>query len=369
MSGSVHKQITARLDEVTKKFGDNVAVSDIDLEVRQGELLTLLGPSGCGKTTTLRMLAGFEEPTNGTLYIDGEDVTSTPPYHREVGMVFQQYALFPHMTVYDNIAFGLEMEDSPYGQVNERVTEMIEKVRLAGMGDRYPDQLSGGQQQRVALARALAIEPEVLLLDEPLSNLDKQLREEMRSELLRLHESMDVTMVYVTHNQQEALTISDRMAILSDGQIHQVGTPEEVYKYPNNEFVAEFIGDANIFEGKVSANKENRYNVSLCTEDEISLQSSTVVNDKYVKCGMEVTVLLRPEQFKIGVSNENNTLKGTVQKINYIGSKVVCSISIGDRVIQVDKPESGDYKNINVGDDLEVSFNKNEPVVFAEEGV
>ena len=242
------------LEGIRKSFDDAVALEEVSLAVEEGEFFTLVGPSGCGKTTTLRTIAGLSSPTAGTVRFDGEDVSDTPVEDRNVGVVFQSYALFPHMTVAENVRYGLRFTDPPRGlTADERVAELLELVDLPEMGDREPDELSGGQQQRVALARALAPEPDVLLLDEPMSALDARLREQLRREIKRIQQELGVTTVYVTHDQEEALAVSDRLAVMSDGAVEQVGTPVEVYDQPETEFVAAFVGENNVFSGVVAA--------------------------------------------------------------------------------------------------------------------
>lgn len=257
-----------RLESVSKRYGSSAdgatALEQIDLRVRDGEFFTLVGPSGCGKTTTLRTIAGFEEPTTGTIAFDGEPATGTEPENRDVGVVFQSYALFPHMTVAENVGYGLQFLESDGGLSSEqRIAELLELVDLEGMGDREPEQLSGGQQQRVALARALAPEPSILLLDEPMSALDARLRESLRRQLKRIQERLEITTVYVTHDQEEALAISDRVAVMNDGAVEQVGTPETIYRQPASRFVAEFVGDNNVFEGKVLESSADETRVAI----------------------------------------------------------------------------------------------------------
>ncbi len=244
---------TVRLDSVSKRYGSEaVALEDVDLTVAEGEFFTLVGPSGCGKTTTLRTIAGFETPTTGTVCFDGREMTTVDPEDRNVGVVFQSYALFPHMSVAENIGYGLKFAAPPAGRnAADRVTELLELIDLSGMGDRSPDQLSGGQQQRVALARALAPAPDLLLLDEPMSALDAQLRESLRRQLVEIQSELGVTTIYVTHDQAEALAVSDRVAVMNDGRVEQVATPQDLYGEPSTRFVAEFIGDNNVFEGDV----------------------------------------------------------------------------------------------------------------------
>ncbi len=358
------------LHDVTKRFDDVTAVENLDLEVREGELLTLLGPSGCGKTTTLRMIAGFEEPTEGRITIDGADVSGVPPYERDIAIVFQHFALFPHMTVSDNVAFGLEMAGVPKAEIDERVSDVLEMVSLSEMGSRRPNQLSGGQQQRVALARALVTEPSVLLLDEPLSSLDKKLREEMRLEILRLHRELDVTMIYVTHNQDEALSMSDRMAVLADGRIQQVGSPDEVYQNPSNRFVADFIGTANLFSGTVAdasnghVSLQNGFKIDVDIADDADVASAE---------GNEVTVLFRPEFLSLtnGESDGMNNLPGVVRERTYYGSRVDYFVEIdatddNEKVVQISEPLSAD-SDVAIGEEIVVSFDPSSPILIGEE--
>jgi spermidine/putrescine ABC transporter ATP-binding subunit len=350
---------------ITKRFRDVTAVDDVDLSVKQGELLTLLGPSGCGKTTTLRMIAGFETPSEGDVYITGAPVTDVPAYNRDTGMVFQHYALFPHMTVADNIAFGLKMSGVPDDEVDERVADGLEMVRLGGLGDRYPSELSGGQQQRVALARALVIEPSVLLLDEPLSDLDKKLREEMRLEILRLHRELDVTMVYVTHNQEEALTISDRMAVMSDGHVHQVGTPEEVYQAPNDEFVADFIGNANILRGRTTDVANGEYRVDLACAGEVTLDRATA-RGLDIAPGDDVSLLFRPERFTIRSENGRaggsvNVVHGEVTEATYLGSRIDYFVRADEERLHVVQQNIRRDDTFDAGDRVALEFDPDGP--------
>ncbi|WP_254521815.1 ABC transporter ATP-binding protein [Natrinema caseinilyticum] len=255
---------TLRLEDVSRAYDDTVALEDVDLTVHGGEFFTLVGPSGCGKTTTLRTIAGFEEPTTGRVRFDDREMTGVAPERRDVGVVFQSYALFPHMSVAENVGYGLQFRDPPDGMtVDERVAELLALVDLEGMGDRNPDQLSGGQQQRVALARALAPAPDLLLLDEPMSALDAQLRESLRRQISRIQSELEITTVYVTHDQAEALAISDRLAVLRDGRVEQVGRPQEIYREPATRFVAEFVGDNNVFEGTVLSNDRDGARVEI----------------------------------------------------------------------------------------------------------
>jgi putative spermidine/putrescine transport system ATP-binding protein len=294
------------LRAISKRYDDFTAVDNISLDVKRGELLCLLGPSGCGKTTTLRMVAGFVEPTSGAVYISGQDVTALPPYRRDTGMVFQSYALFPHMTVGANIAFGLENIGIPKAERAGRVEEMLTLVELNELAHRYPRELSGGQQQRVALARALALKPAVLLLDEPFSNLDAQLRVRLREELRSLIDRVDITTLFVTHDQEEALMLSDRIAIINRGRVEQIGTPEDVYERPESRFVAEFIGWCSILDGVTSGGK---------------FVSNSGLKLSVTGSEGPATIVIRPANIKItqAISGENH-LMGRVESSNYYGA-------------------------------------------------
>ncbi len=273
------------------------AVKGVDLQIKQGEFFTMLGPSGCGKTTTLRMIAGFEFPTSGDIYLNGELSNEVPPYKRAVNTVFQSYALFPHLTVAQNVGFGLAVKRVPKGEREVRVREALELVKLGQLGERKPSQLSGGQQQRVALARALVNRPAVLLLDEPLGALDLKLRETMQHELKDLQKRVGITFIYVTHDQEEALTMSDRIAVMSEGRVQQVGTPEQIYNFPANHFVADFIGDTNFLEGKVVSLHEDRTVIKVGREDVTAARANFPLMP-----GEKVTMVIRPE--KLAVARE-----------------------------------------------------------------
>lgn len=290
-----------------KKFGGTIAVSDFSLDIADGELVAFLGPSGCGKTTTLRMVAGFMQPTTGQIRIGKEDVTFTPPHKRNTGMVFQRYALFPHMTVSQNIAFGLEMHQVPKNDRAERINRVLDMVRMTTLADRYPRQLSGGQQQRVAIARALAIQPKVFLLDEPLSNLDANLRSEVREEIRNIQKQLGLTTIFVTHDQQEAMSISDRMAIMHDGRVQQLGAPQALYDRPANRFVADFLGKMNLFEGTLEG------------PDRFKTGSGEAVRiDRPVAGATHVGV--RPERVEIrATGGQANALPGTVMSVVCLG--------------------------------------------------
>ena len=305
------------LKNLTKVFGSTRAVDGIDLEVEPGELFFLLGPSGCGKTTLLRCIAGFNEPDDGEILIGDRDVTRVPPHERDTGMVFQSYALWPHMTVAQNVAFGLQMRKVDKVETRSRVAEALEMVQMADRADHKPNQLSGGQQQRVALARALVIKPTCLLLDEPLSNLDAKLRLEMRTEIRSICKSAGLTAVYVTHDQKEALSIADRLVVLNNGHVQQLGTPEEVYRNPNSRFVADFIGESNFLEGEVTLYDDNSCNVRTA----IGTITSGRTPPEGIELGQKVQLSIRPEiiQFNDAPQGIMNVFSGSVQDTLYLG--------------------------------------------------
>ena len=269
-------EIDVRLDRVSKLFGDAAAVDDLSLDIREGEFFSMLGPSGCGKTTTLRMIGGFEEPTYGTVYLGGRDVTTLPPYKRDVNTVFQSYALFPHLNVYENIAFGLRRKKVEKGEIDQRVRDTMKLVDLIGFESRKPPQMSGGQQQRVALARALVNHPKVLLLDEPLGALDLKLRKQMQLELKRIQQEVGITFIYVTHDQEEAMTMSDRLAVMRHGRIDQIGPPEAVYESPATEFVAGFLGASNMLDGEVAGTSNGQTTITLSTGGSVTTKTDSV---------------------------------------------------------------------------------------------
>lgn len=308
-----------RVDEVVKIFGDTVAVQSVNLDVARHEIFALLGSSGCGKSTLLRMLAGFEEPTSGRIYLDNEDITDLPPYRRPVNMMFQSYALFPHMSVEANVAFGLKQEGVPRNEIHERVFEALDLVQMAGFARRKPSQLSGGQQQRVALARSLVKRPKLLLLDEPMSALDKQIRQKTQIELVKILERVGVTCIMVTHDQEEAMTMASRLAVMSDGQIIQSGTPYDVYSFPNSSFVAGFIGSTNLFTGVVTVDEPDHVHIE-CEELSRPLYVSHGISEPL---GMDVYVSVRPEQIKVGrelPSEDTNWGHGMVTHVSWMGS-------------------------------------------------
>jgi putative spermidine/putrescine transport system ATP-binding protein len=314
------------LTGVQKHFGATVAVEDFNLAAERGEFVSFLGPSGCGKTTTLRMIAGFEVPTSGTIVLDGTDITYRPPNRRDVGMVFQSYALFPNMSVGDNVGFGLKVRKRPADQIRKRVQELLDLVHLGDKIGRYPYQLSGGQQQRVALARALAFEPQVLLLDEPLSALDAKIRVTLRHEIRAIQRQLGITTVYVTHDQEEALSLSDRVVVMSDGRIEQIGTPFEVYNFPTTAFVASFVGTLNVLPATVVDPGGGRLSVGG--------QELRISRPVEARTGSIISLALRPEMVSLGEGPEgSNVLRGSVADVSFLGSIVRIRIRIVEGVL------------------------------------
>lgn len=312
---------------VNKIYGTNHVVKDLNLLVEEGEFLTLLGSSGCGKTTTLRMIAGFEEPTTGSITVEGEPIEDKEPYERNVNTVFQSYALFPHMTIYDNVAYGLKMKKVPKKEIKERVLKMLEMVQLSGFEKRYPSQLSGGQKQRVAIARALINRPKVLLLDEPLGALDLKLRKQMQLELKRLQKKLNITFIYVTHDQEEALTMSDRIAIMHDGVMDQIGSPTEIYERPATKFVATFIGETNVFDGTIRSIEGGKAVIGI-ENGEVTTSGSVEEGDgKNTGFAVNefVTVSVRPEKMHFSPKPvEGFTVPAVVRDYIYVGSVLKC---------------------------------------------
>jgi putative spermidine/putrescine transport system ATP-binding protein len=311
------------LTGIQKRFGEVAAVENFNLAAERGEFVSFLGPSGCGKTTTLRMIAGFEQPTEGTIVVDGRDITHRPPNRRNVGMVFQSYALFPNMSVADNIGFGLKVRKTPKSQVRKKVDDLLGIINLPDKGGRYPYQLSGGQQQRVALARALAIEPQVLLLDEPLSALDAKIRIVLRKEIRTIQRQLGITTVYVTHDQEEALSLSDRVVVMSEGRIEQIGTPADIYNFPATPFVASFVGTLNLLAAKVVDAAGRRVSI-----DGQEIRAARPINE--AGTGGIVTVALRPESIELGEGGGTNRLRGVVEDVSFLGSIVRTRVRLGD---------------------------------------
>ncbi len=336
------------LSRLTKTFGGPAAVEDFDLAIEKAEFVSLLGPSGCGKTTTLRMVAGFEVPDQGRILLDGNDITNMPPNQRHLGMVFQAYALFPNMTVADNVGFGLRVAKRPKEEVTKRVEEMLGLIKMPQLGDRYPYQLSGGQQQRVALARALAISPQVLLLDEPLSALDAKIRVELRVEIRRIQQELKITTLYVTHDQEEALSLSDRVVVMSAGHMEQVGAPPEIYNFPATPFVASFVGTLNQLRCTVVDVSKGK----LSYDGQVFETRAPVRGQK----GEMVTVMLRPEQMHIGSQADENQLTGKVEMVTFLGSIVRVRVSLGQATVVLDALNKRSLDLPRVGEPITVSF-------------
>lgn len=348
------------LANIGKNFKDFVAAKDINLVVRSGEFLTLLGPSGCGKTTTLRMIAGFEQPTEGEVWIDGQMVNGIEAYKRDVNTVFQSYALFPHMSIFDNIAFGLRMKKVKKNEVKERVADILKLVQLEDFIDRKPEQLSGGQRQRVAIARALVNNPKVLLLDEPLGALDLRLRKQMQVELKHLQRKLGITFIYVTHDQEEALTMSDRIIVMNQGLIEQIGSPTEIYERPKTRFIADFIGETNIFEGTVTR-KDNENIYIDCDGQEIK---AVILDDGDIEG--KVYLAVRPEKMDIGteVSGDRSRLNCTFKERIYVGSitKLILTLPTGQEVI-VNETETN-RTVVEEGGTLQISWHPDDSVLL-----
>jgi spermidine/putrescine transport system ATP-binding protein len=360
-----------RFENVTKRFGKVTAVDNVSLAIEEGEFFALLGPSGCGKTTLLRMVAGFETPTEGRILIDDEDVSLTPPNKRPVNMVFQSYAVFPHMSVADNVAYGLRVDRVGAAERASRVEEALSLVKLEGLGGRKPDQLSGGQRQRVALARALVKRPRVLLLDEPLSALDAKLREAMRSELAQLQEKVGVTFLFVTHDQDEALAMASRCAVMNRGLLQQVATPSDLYEYPSSRFVADFIGQVNLFEGRLAVDEPD-YAVVEAPE-----LAAPVYLDHGVSGASDTTVwvALRPEKIQLHKTTpipsdapaDNNLVAGVIRHIVYLGSESIYDVELkGGRLVKALRSNltRSDQEDLNISDAVWLTWRAAAPAVL-----
>lgn len=346
-----------RLMDIVKRFGTLEAVSHISLEIRDGELFTLLGPSGCGKTTILRLVGGFHKPDKGEIYFGNKAVASIPPYERNIGMVFQNYALWPHMTISDNIAYGLKLKRFSRSEITEKISQVLKLVNLEGLEGRYPGQLSGGQQQRVALARALVLNPDVLLLDEPLSNLDAKIRIQVRAEIRKLQKKLAITTIYVTHDQEEALTLSDRIAVINLGKLLQIGSPRDLYERPANPFVADFIGINNLIPGDVQEIN--------ATEKWMRVQSKVgpliCLSDERFRPGDRCMVSVRPETASISQSddaqNRFNLISGTVSFAYYIGNTIRYDVEMNHGIIfKVDIQNPWGYQPFSTGEKVYISF-------------
>ena len=344
------------IDHVTKRFGDYVAVSEADFSIASGEFFSMLGPSGCGKTTTLRMIAGFETPTEGAIRLEGADVSRVPPYKRNVNTVFQHYALFPHMTVWDNVAYGPRSQKKDKAEVRKRVDELLEIVRLTDFAERKPAQLSGGQQQRVALARALVNYPSALLLDEPLGALDLKLRQVMQFELKRIQREVGITFVYVTHDQEEALTMSDRIAVMNAGNVDQIGTPTEIYDRPSTVFVASFIGQANLWAGR----QTGRTNRGFVEVEVLGTTLKSRPGDTTIEPGGQATLMVRPERVRVSMdapTGDVATVRATVRDLTFQGPVVRLSLAAPDdsTILAHVGPEQ-DLPMLRPGDEVHVGW-------------
>ncbi len=338
------------LQNISKTFGNTKAVIDFNLEVEKGEFVSFLGPSGCGKTTTLRMIAGFELPSSGHIWLDGEEITFQRPNRRNIGMVFQAYALFPNLTVTQNIGFGLQVRKMERRQIEERVREMLALIHLESYADRYPYQLSGGQQQRVALARALAIRPRLLLLDEPLSALDAKIRLELRQEIRRIQQALGITTIYVTHDQEEALSLSDRVVVMNQGRIEQIGTPLEIYNYPQTEFVASFVGQLNLL--PITA-------LDLATHTcRVAGQAVHFAPDERYHPSLERPRLaIRPEEIRLGRAEGANVLHGVVEAVIFLGAIIRLRVNLGDGIlISVDQFNERSFVPPRIGEQVTLHF-------------
>lgn len=348
------KQLGVQITGVSKEFGAHTALHGIDLSIKSGEFLSLLGPSGCGKTTLLRIISGFEEATSGTVQIHGMDVTNTPPHLRNTNIVFQRGALFPHMNVAENIAYSLKLRKLSKAQIATRVEEMLVLVKLDGLASRGPSELSGGQVQRVALARALASEPSVLLLDEPLSALDLKLRQHMQLELRMIQRQLGATFIYVTHDQTEALVMSDRIAVMNEGRIVQVGSPREIYANPANEFASDFIGETNLFHGIVVQIEGGSVHIKMGTGQVL------IGKGENIDIGEPVTLSVRPESIRINASSSldgsNSRISGSIVDVIFLGSRTRLQIDIGDgKVVLADVDDEASLE-LRIGSNIEISW-------------
>ncbi len=340
--------------DLSKRFGSLVVVERASFDIAEGELFTLLGPSGCGKTTLLRLIAGFNAPDGGEIRFDDRNVNDVPPHLRGIGMVFQNYALWPHMTVKENVAYGLKLRKTPGEEIARRIDGVLEKVRLGGLGERYPGQLSGGQQQRVALARALVLNPKILLLDEPLSNLDAKVRVQVRAEIRKLQKELGITTVYVTHDQEEALTLSDRIAVFNQGRVFQVGTPRELYQRPANRFVADFIGVNNLVDGTVRSIEASGARGLVDTP----VGAFRAVTTGDVRAGGKCVVCVRPENVDLEeVTADENAVRGRIAFAAYLGNTLRYDVDVGSGVtFKADDRDPWHHEMRAMGGEIELSF-------------
>lgn len=351
------KAMNIQLKDMVKRFGALEAVSHVSLDIQDGELFTLLGPSGCGKTTILRLIGGFHKPDHGEVYFGDREVSGIPPYERNIGMVFQNYALWPHMTIFDNVAYGLKIKKAAGKEVSEKVGRALSLVNLTGLETRYPGQLSGGQQQRVALARALVLNPDVLLLDEPLSNLDAKIRQQVRAEIRKLQKDLAITAIYVTHDQEEALTLSDRIAVLDHGKLQQLGSPRDLYQRPENPFVADFIGINNLIDGRVKEIQETKGWMAV----ETRFGLIKCIFEARFKTGEACKVTVRPEVATISnteeTGNETNRINGKVSFASYIGNAIRYDIELDpETIFKVDVQNPWNQQPFPIGEKVHVSF-------------
>ena len=339
--------------DLTKRFGPLEVVSRASFSIGEGELFTLLGPSGCGKTTLLRLIAGFYAPDEGEVRFDDRRVNEVPPHERGIGMVFQNYALWPHMTVFENVAYGLKLRKLDRAEIAHRVEGVLDKVQLAGLGERYPGQLSGGQQQRVALARALVLNPQILLLDEPLSNLDAKIRIQVRAEIRRLQKELGITTVYVTHDQEEALTLSDRIAVFNQGKIFQVGAPRDLYERPADRFVADFIGINNLIEGTVRSVDAARGRLTAQT----ALGELQALRGERLAAGDRCVICIRPENIVLGEGAEGNFVRGKIAFAAYLGNTLRYDVDVGQGVtFKADIRDPWHHEQLAMGSAVGLSF-------------
>ena len=355
------------LQDIVKRFGALEAVSHVSLDIQDGELFTLLGPSGCGKTTILRLIGGFHRSDRGRVLFGDRDMTGKPPYERNIGMVFQNYALWPHMRIFDNIAYGLKLQKFSPSEIRDKVAHAMGLVNMKGLEERYPGELSGGQQQRVALARALVLNPDVLLLDEPLSNLDAKIRIQVRAEIRKLQKDLAITTIYVTHDQEEALTLSDRIAVLSHGKLQQVGSPHELYEKPSNPFVADFIGINNLIPGKITDVLQGGATLRV----ESAVGTLIGAGDGRLTTNQACMVCVRPETASIGPENGPteglNRVSATVSFPSYIGNTVRYDVDMGGTLFKVDVQNPTDHRELPIGAKVTVSFPVSSSLVIPAE--
>lgn len=356
-----------QINNLRKTYGNFTAVKDIQLNIKQGEFLTLLGGSGSGKTTTLLSVAGFLEPTSGEILLNGDSILDKPAHKRNIGMVFQQYSLFPHMSIFDNVAFPLKMRKLGKAEIKERVKNILSLVELDGFSKRKPSQLSGGQQQRVALARALVFEPKILLMDEPLAALDKKLRETMQMEIRQLHDKLDLTIIYVTHDQEEALKMSDRIAVFNKGSIEQIGTPEDLYDRPGSQFVAQFLGNSNAIHGKVIESSEGYATIENSQGDVFKASA----NEKHAT-GDAVVVMVRPEKVDISTKKKEslNIIEAKVSEMIYLGEsyRYILKTAAGETVVVKKQIRYVDEKVFQIGDTVYVTWELDNAVALSSNG-